>query len=240
MTMVVTTNALTIAMTPVSGRGCRAAAPPHEETMSRFTGPRVKIVRRFGGIDLPGLTRKTKWAQNRPFPPGQHGRNTRPGKKSDYRVRLEEKQKLRFYYGLRERQLMRYMRQSVKAKGNTGENLLKVLESRLDNIIFRLGLSPTIPAARQLVNHGHVTINGKKVDVASYRVKAGDEVGLRNKEKSQKLGALWAEEPVLAMPSHLEFDKKTLTGRVIDLPSRAAVPFELNEQLIVEYYSQRV
>jgi small subunit ribosomal protein S4 len=161
-------------------------------------------------------------------------------KKSDYRVRLEEKQKLRFYYGLRERQLIRYMRQSVKAKGNTGENLLLALESRLDNVVFRLGLAPTIPAARQLVNHGHVQVNGKKVDVASYRVKSGDEISARDREKSKKLAALWAEEPSLSLPNHLEFDKKNLSGRVIDQPSRQSIPFELNEQLVVEYYSQRV
>ncbi|MBH25417.1 MAG: 30S ribosomal protein S4 [Myxococcales bacterium] len=207
--------------------------------MSRYTGPRVKILRRFGGIDLPGLTRKMKWVQNRPFPPGQHGRNMRI-KKSDYRIRLEEKQKLRFYYGLRERQLIRAMRAATAAKGNTGENLIKSLESRLDNIIFRLGMAPTIPAARQLVNHGHLQVNGQKVDVPSYRVKAGDEITVRDREKSKKLAQLWAEEPSLTLPAHLEFDKKTLTGRVLDEPSRQSLPYELNEQLIVEYYSQRV
>ncbi|MEO1268485.1 MAG: 30S ribosomal protein S4 [Myxococcota bacterium] len=207
--------------------------------MSRYTGPRVKILRRFGGIDLPGLTRKMKWVQNRPFPPGQHGRNMRI-KKSDYRIRLEEKQKLRYYYGLRERQLIRAMRQSTAAKGNTGENLIKTLESRLDNVVFRLGMSPTIPAARQLVNHGHLMVNGHKVDIPSYRVKPGDEITVRNREKSLKLVQVWVEEPSLSLPAHLEFDKKSMTGRVLDEPSRQSLPYELNEQLIVEYYSQRV
>lgn len=207
--------------------------------MSRYTGPRVKILRRFGGIDLPGFTRKMKWVQNRPFPPGQHGRNMRV-KKSDYRIRLEEKQKIRFYYGLRERQLIRTMKRAVRAKGNTGEVLLQFLESRLDNVIFRMGLAPTIPAARQLVNHGHICINGRKVDVASYEVKPGDAITVRDRERSRKIAALWAEEPTLSVPSHLEFDKNSLTGRVLDNPSRSALPYELNEQLIVEYYSQRV
>ncbi len=207
--------------------------------MSRYTGPRVKILRRLGVEDLFGLTRKVKWVQNRPFGPGQHGR-TRRVKKSDYRIRLEEKQKVRFYYGLRERQFVRYIRRASKAKGNAGLNLLRMLESRLDNVVYRLGLAPTIPAARQFVNHGHITVNGKRVDIASYEVRTGDVVGIRDKEKSRKLGALYAEEPTLSVPAHLEFSKEKLEGTVLDAPAREAVPFELNEQHIVEYYSQKV
>ncbi len=207
--------------------------------MSRYTGPRVKLLRRFGGIDLPGLTRKRRYVDARPFPPGQHGPNMRV-KKSDYRIRLEEKQKLRFNYGIRERQLVRYIKRAVRGKGNTGETLMQYLESRLDNVVFRLGLAPTIPAARQMVNHGHIHVNGHKVDVSSYEVKSGDEITVRDKEKSRKLGELGASAPTLSLPAHLEFDAKTLTGRVIDTPSRESVPFELNSQLVVEYYSQRV
>lgn len=207
--------------------------------MSRYTGPRVKILRRFGGIDLPGLTRKMKWVQMRPFPPGQHGRTQRL-KKSDYRLRLEEKQKLRFYYGLRERQLVRYMKRAVKAKGNTGEMLLQYLEQRLDNVVFRLGMAPTIPAARQLVNHGHVMVNGHKVDVASYAVSPGDTIGVRDRDKSRKLVQFSLEAPTLSLPAHLELNANALEGRMLDTPARASLPYELNEQFVVEFYSQRV
>lgn len=207
--------------------------------MSRYTGPRVKILRRFGGIDLPGLTRKMKWVQARPFPPGHHGRTMRV-KKSDYRIRLEEKQKLRYYYGLRERQLVRYMKRAVRAKGNSGEMLLQYLEERLDNVVFRLGMAPTIPAARQLVNHGHITVNGHKVDIASFEVSAGDVVGVRDRDKSRKAIEINVASPTLALPAHLEFNEKTMEGRVLDAPSRGSLPYEIHEQLVVEYYSQKV
>lgn len=207
--------------------------------MSRYTGPRVKLLRRFGGVDLPGLTRKRKWVEARPYPPGQHGPNARM-KKSDFRVRLEEKQKLRHNYGLRERQLMTYMKRAARAKGNTGETLLALLESRLDNVIFRLGFAPTIPAARQLVNHGHVRINDHKADVASIHVKPGDVIGISARDKSRKLVQLNLETPTLSMPAHLEVHAKELTGRMNDTPARESVPFEIDEQFVVEYYSQRV
>ena len=207
--------------------------------MSRFTGPRVKILRRLGGVDLPGLTRKMRWVQNRPFPPGQHGRNLRI-KKSDYRIRLEGKQKVRFYYGIRERQLVNYMRRAAKAKGNTGELLLRYLESRLDNTIFRMGLAPTLPAARQMVNHGHIAVNGKKVNIASYEVHPGNEIAVRDRERSRKLGEIWSAEPSLSVPPYLEFDKKALKGRVIDWPGREYLPYELAEHFIIEYYSQKI
>ena len=128
--------------------------------MSRYRGPRLRITRRLG--DLPGLTRK---AAKRSNPPGQHGSARR--KRSEYAIRLEEKQKLRFNYGISERQLVRYVKKARAMEGSTGSNLLKLLESRLDNVCFRLGFGPTIPGARQLVNHGHVIVNGKPLDIAS-------------------------------------------------------------------------
>jgi small subunit ribosomal protein S4 len=204
--------------------------------MSRYTGPRVRLLRRFGEVDLPGLTRKRP---KRLYPPGQHGPTIRQ-KKSDYRIRLEEKQKLRYNYGLRERQLVRYMKRASRSRGNTGEALMVMLESRLDNVVFRLGLAPTVPAARQMVNHGHITINGRKVNVASYEIRTGDVIGMRDREKSRKLAELWVESPTLSLPSHLDFDKKALTAKVLDAPARESVPFEIHEQLVVEYYSQRV
>jgi small subunit ribosomal protein S4 len=180
-----------------------------------------------------------KWVQARPFPPGQHGRNLRI-KKSDYRIRLEEKQKLRFYYGLRERQLIRYINRAVRAKGNTGQTLLQLLEQRLDNTIFRVGFSPTIPAARQLVNHGHICVNGRKVDVASYEVSAGDIITVRDKDKSRQLVQTSLEAPSLSLPAHLDVNTNAIEARVIDSPSRNSLPYEISEQFVVEFYSQKV
>jgi small subunit ribosomal protein S4 len=161
-------------------------------------------------------------------------------KKSDFRLRLEEKQKLRYYYGLREKQLVRYIRRATRAKGNSGQVLLQLLEKRLDNIVFRLGMAPTIPAARQLVNHGHIAVNDRKVDIPSYGCRAGDVVSVRDREKSKKLVGIYAEEPTLSIPAHLDFNKKALSGRVIDDASRDSIPYDIKEQFVVEYYSQRV
>src|SRR5918997_5477486 len=135
--------------------------------MSRYRGPRLRVVRRLG--DVPGLTRKTP---RRAYPPGQHGQARK--KRSEYAIRLEEKQKLRFNYGITEKQLLRYVRKARRATGSTGQTLLQLLEMRLDNTVFRMGMAPTIPAARQLVNHGHVTVNNRVVSIASYACRAGD------------------------------------------------------------------
>ncbi|WP_017305870.1 30S ribosomal protein S4 [Spirulina subsalsa] len=202
--------------------------------MSRYRGPRLRITRRLG--ELPGLTRKSS---RRSYPPGQHGQNRR--KRSEYAIRLEEKQKLRFNYGVSERQLIRYMRQARRATGSTGERLLQLLEMRLDNTVFRLGMAGTIPAARQLVNHGHVMVNGRVVDIASYQCRAGDVVTVRNKENSRRLVEANMEYPGLAnLPSHLEFDKQTMTGKVNGIVEREWVALNINELLVVEYYSRKV
>src|ERR671933_2308443 len=148
--------------------------------MSRYRGPRLRVVRRLG--DLPGLTRKTP---RRAYPPGQHGQARK--KRSEYAIRLEEKQKLRFNYGLTEKQLLRYVRRARRATGSTGQALLQLLEMRLDNTIFRLGMAGTIPAARQLVNHGHVTVNGRPVNIASYQCRPGDVIGVRDRAHSRQL-----------------------------------------------------
>ena len=201
--------------------------------MSRYRGPRLRIVRRLG--DLPGLTRK---AARRSYPPGQHGQARR--KRSEYAVRLEEKQKLRFNYGLSEKQLLRYVKKARRATGSTGQVLLQLLEMRLDNTIFRLGMAPTIPAARQLVNHGHVTVNERVVDVASYQCRPGDLVGVRNREKSKEMVKTNLQYPGLAnVPSHLELDKEKLTGRVNGIIDREWVALQVNELLVVEYYSRQ-
>jgi len=190
-------------------------------------------VRRLG--DLPGLTRK---APRRAYPPGQHGQARK--KRSEYAVRLEEKQKLRFNYGLSERQLLRYVRKARRASGSTGEALLQMLEMRLDNTIFRLGMAPTIPAARQLVNHGHITVNARVVDIASYQCRAGEAIGVRDNERSRKMVETNLLYPGLAnLPSHLEFDKAKMQGKVNSIIEREWIALQINELLVVEYYSRQ-
>lgn len=205
--------------------------------MSRYRGPRLRVVRRLG--DLPGLTRKSVNSQGkRTNPPGQHGANRK--KRSEYAVRLEEKQKLRFNYGVSERQLLRYVRKARRAAGSTGQALLQLLEMRLDNTVFRMGMAPTIPAARQLVNHGHVTINGKVVSIPSYQCRPGELVGVRNTERSRKLVETNLQDPGLAhLPSHLEFDKAKMEGKVNSVVEREWVALQINELLVVEYYSRQ-
>ncbi len=201
--------------------------------MSRYRGPRLRVVRRLG--ELPGLSRKTP---RRKYPPGQHGQNRK--KRSEYAIRLEEKQKLRFNYGVSERQLLRYVRRARRATGSTGQALLQLLEMRLDNTVFRLGMAGTIPGARQLVNHGHITVNGKVVDIASYQCRPGDVIGVRNRDQSRRLVQANMEYPGLAnLPSHLEFDKNTLVGKVNGVIEREWIALQINELLVVEYYSRQ-
>ncbi|ARV60419.1 30S ribosomal protein S4 [Nostocales cyanobacterium HT-58-2] len=201
--------------------------------MSRYRGPRLRIVRRLG--DLPGLTRKSA---RRAYPPGQHGQNRK--KRSEYAIRLEEKQKLRFNYGLTEKQLLRYVRKARRVTGSTGQVLLQLLEMRLDNTVFRMGMAPTIPAARQLVNHGHVTVNGRVVNIASYQCRPGEEIAVRNREQSRKLVESNLQYPGLAnLPSHLEFDKNKMVGKVNSVIEREWVALQINELLVVEYYSRQ-
>jgi small subunit ribosomal protein S4 len=201
--------------------------------MARYRGPRLRIVRRLG--DLPGLTRKSP---RKAYPPGQHGQARR--KRSEYAVRLEEKQKLRYNYGVSERQLLRYVRKARRASGSTGQVLLQLLEMRLDNTIFRLGMAPTIPAARQLVSHGHVTVNGHRVNIPSYQCRPGEVIGIRNTERSRELVKANLQYPGLAnVPSHLELDKEQLTAKVNSVIEREWVALQVNELLVVEYYSRQ-
>jgi small subunit ribosomal protein S4 len=201
--------------------------------MSRYRGPRLRITRRLG--ELPGLSRKTA---RRAYPPGQHGQNRK--KRSEYAVRLEEKQKLRFNYGVTETQLVRYVKKARRATGSTGEALLQLLEMRLDNTIFRLGMSGTIPAARQLVSHGHILVNGRVVDIPSYQCRPGDVIAVKNKERSRQLVQTNMEYPGLAnLPTHLEFDKNALVGKVNSVIEREWVALQINELLVVEFYSRK-
>ncbi|MGJ3248773.1 MAG: 30S ribosomal protein S4 [Elainellaceae cyanobacterium] len=199
--------------------------------MSRYRGPRLRVVRRLG--ELPGLTRKSP---RRAYPPGQHGQARR--KRSEYAVRLEEKQKLRYNYGLTERQLLRYVKKARRAVGSTGQVLLQLLEMRLDNTIFRLGMAPTIPSARQLVNHGHVTVNGRVLNIPSYQCKPGDVISVR--DRSRSIVETNLQFPGLAnIPSHLEFDKEKIVGKVNGVIDREWIALQINELLVVEYYSRQ-
>jgi len=190
-------------------------------------------VRRLG--DLPGLTRK---AARRSYPPGQHGQARK--KRSEFAVQLEEKQKLRFNYGLTERQLVRYVRRARRVSGSTGQVLLQLLEMRLDNTVFRLGMAPTIPAARQLVNHGHITVNDRVVSIPSYQCRPGEVISVRNKERSRKIVEENLQFPGLAnIPTHLEFDKNKMVGKVNGIVEREWIALQINELLVVEYYSRR-
>lgn len=207
--------------------------------MARYTGPRRRVVRRLG-TPLSGLTRYT--AEDRPYPPGQHGptKVVRRRRISEYGVRLQEKQKLRYYYGISETQLGTYAKRAARRAGATGENLLSALELRLDNVVFRLGFAPTIPAARQLVTHGHVRVNGRKVSYPAFALSPGDRIEVREKSRQHPLVAEGATNgPELALPSYLERAPDGFGGRVSAAPVREDVPIpDLRESLIVEFYAR--
>jgi small subunit ribosomal protein S4 len=203
--------------------------------MSRYTGPRVKVMRALG-TDLPGLS--TKKIERRPYPPGQHGQARR--KLSEFALRLMEKQKVRMNYGVSERQLRRLMVEARAASGTTGHKLIEFLERRLDNVVFRAGFARTIPSARQLVNHGHILIDGRRVDIASYRVTRGQTISVR--EQSKNLQAImqgFAIADNIQTP-WLEVNRDARTAKVSTLPDETAVLFPVRVQLVVEYYSQRL
>lgn len=201
--------------------------------MSRYRGPRLRVTRRLG--ELPGLTQKIT---SKSYRPGQHGQQQR--KPTEYAIRLEEKQKLRFNYGLKESQLISYVRQARRMKGSTGQVLLQLLEMRLDSIVFRLGMAPTIPAARQLINHGHIKVNNKRVSIASYGCQPGETISIVEKGGSKELVKRYLEFPSLAnIPSHLNLDKDNLVGTVVGVVERDWVALKLNELLVVEYYSRK-
>ena len=201
--------------------------------MARYRGPRLRICRRLG--ELPGLSRKNSKKQ---APPREHGTKIR--KPSEYALRLEEKQKLRFNYGINEKQLLGYIKIAKKVQGSTGQVLLQLLEMRLDNTIFRLGMAPTIPAARQLVNHGHILVNNIAVSIASYQCRPGDFITIKNQINSKNLIKKYLSFPGLAnVPSHLELDSSNFTGKVNGVIEREWVALQLNELLVVEYYSRK-
>lgn len=199
--------------------------------MSRYTGPRHKLARRLG-ISLDGTGKDIK----RNFPPGQHGHNNRR-KLSEYGLQLQEKQKLRHMFGLNEKQFRRTFDHANKMAGVVGENFMKLLESRLDNVVYRMGFAPTRPAARQLVNHGHFLVNGKKVNIPSYRVQPGDVITIREKSRGLQLIKDSLESRNF-LPNYITFNDGAAEGTFTRLPDREEMPAEINEVLIVEFYSR--
>ena len=202
--------------------------------MARYTGPKSKIARKFGdpifGTD--------KHLERKNYPPGQHGANKRRKKTSEYGVQLKEKQKAKYTYGVLERQFRNMFEKASRSKGVTGEVLLQLLESRLDNVVYRLGIAPTRSAARQLVSHRHITVNGEIVNIPSSFVKPGDIIGVREKSKSLEtvVDALASKRSLSS--SWLEWDDTQMVGKFINVPERSDIPEDIKEQLIVELYSK--
>ena len=210
--------------------------------MARYTGPVCRLCRREGvKLFLKGERCYTSKCamERRPYPPGMHGQERRRTKLSDYGIRLREKQKLRRIYGVMERQFRRYFDMATRAKGMTGRELLTLLERRLDNVVYRLGFASSRAQARQLVRHGHFTVNGRKVDIPSYLVKPGDVIAVREESKKKAYFKNLAEEmEQVSVPSWLSLDPMTLSGRVLELPKREDIDVPVNEQLVVEFYSR--
>lgn len=200
--------------------------------MARYTGPSYKQARRVSF----SISETGKELVKRPYGPGQHG-NERKGKLSDYGTQLKEKQKVRFMYGLNERQFHKTFLEAEKLEGIHGTNFLRLLESRLDNLVYRIGFSSTRRAARQLVNHGHVTVNGKKVDIPSYRVKVGDVISLKEDDKNLKV----VEESLAKVSKRVDFityDENKKEGTYVRLPERNELNADIDEALIVEFYNK--
>jgi len=203
--------------------------------MARYTGPRSKISRRFG-IALFG---PSKALERKNYPPGLHGPKGSRRKQSEYAIALAEKQKLRFQYGLMERQFRRYFEIALHKRGITGETLLQMLETRLDNIVYRFGFANSRSSARQLVSHGHVTVNFRKVNIASYNLKPGDVVSIKEKPGSRRLVTRNLElTQIQPIPDWLVVDKGQFQGKVVRIPLREEIASVVNEQLVVEFYSR--
>ena len=201
--------------------------------MARYTGPKSKIARKFG----EAIFGDDKSFEKRNYPPGQHGNNRRRGKKSEYAIQLAEKQKAKYTYGILERQFRNLFKKATASPGITGEVLLQLCESRLDNVVFRMGIAPTRSGARQLVSHAHITVNGSKVNIPSYRLKPGDVIAVREKSKS-----IEAIERSIANSSNvyewLTWNSETKQGTFVSVPQRIQIPENINEQFIVELYSK--
>ena len=201
--------------------------------MARYIGPKTRIARKF----REPIFGPDKSFEKRSYPPGQHGSSKKRSKQSEYATQLKEKQKVKYTYGILERQFAKIFDRASRMEGITGENLLKLIESRLDNVVFRLGIAPTRSAARQLVSHCHITVNGLVVNISSYTLKAGDAVAIR--ERSKSLPVI-AESLAARMAKYgwLEWDGTQMAGRFLNAPARAEITENIKEQLIVELYSK--
>ena len=202
--------------------------------MARYTGPKSKIARNFGDP----IFGPDKYLEKKNYPPGQHGLNKKRKKQSEYGVQLKEKQKAKHTYGVLEKQFRNLFEKASRAKGVTGEVLLQLLETRLDNVVFRLGVAPTRSGARQLVSHRHITVNGEVVSIPSYSVKPGDIVGVREKSKSLEVISDALSSNRHSKSSWLEWDESQLAGKFLNIPERSEIPENIKEQLIVELYSK--
>ena len=203
--------------------------------MARYTGPKTKVSRRYGVL----IHGSPKAFENKNYPPGQHGPKGSRRKQSDDSIALAEKQKLRFQYGVLERQFRRYFAIASQRRGVTGEILLQLLETRLDNVVQKMGFSKTLRGARQMVSHGHVSVNGRKTNASSMNLKPGDAISIKAAEKSQRLGKRGVELTQIAVvPDWLLVDKDNLTGTVVRIPTREEINPIVNEQLVVELYAR--
>jgi len=201
--------------------------------MARYTGPKTKIARKFG----EPIFGPDKSFEKKNYPPGQHGNNRRRGKKSEYAVQLQEKQKAKYTYGILEKQFRNLFKKAQRQSGITGEILLQLCEARLDNVVYRMGIAPTRSAARQLVSHRHIVVNGQLVNIPSYNLKAGDVVSVREKSKSlETIARSLANKP--AVYEWMTFNEEKLEGTFVAIPERIQIPENINEQFIVELYSK--
>jgi len=202
--------------------------------MAKYRGPKSKIARKFG----EPIFGPDKVFEHKNYPPGMHGMSARRRKKSEYGLQLKEKQKAKYTYGVLERQFRNLFKKAQRSKSVTGVELLQLLESRLDNVVFRLGIAPTRAGARQLVSHRHITVNGEVVNIASYQVKKGDIVGVREKSKSLEIISDSLATNRASKYAWLEWDQDNFVGKFVNLPEREEIPENIQEQLIVELYSK--
>jgi small subunit ribosomal protein S4 len=202
--------------------------------MARYIGPKTKIARRF----RDPIFGPDKYLEKKNYPPGQHGNSRKRGKVSEYGIQLTEKQKAKYTYGVLERQFRKTFHDAQKLQGRTGDNLLKLLEARLDNVVYRIGIAPTRAAARQLVSHRHIMVNGNLVNIPSFRVKAGDKVSVRERSKSLEVVVDSLSGRNSSKYPWIEWDNSTMTATYLSYPERELIPENIKEQLIVELYSK--
>ena len=207
--------------------------------MASYHGPKAKKQRRFGELLIP-RPKYQRILEKRAYPPGEHGKEKqyRSGRRSDYGIQLDEKQKLAFVYNVRERQLRRYYRQADRMAGATGDNLISLLERRLDNLVYRAGFAATVWAARQIVGHRHILVNGQRVDLPSYLVNPGDVISLTPKMRNNVHIQEWMEQVASSNLPYLQVDQAAYTATLVTTPERLQIPVPVDVQLVVEYYNR--